>query len=221
MNMYINDLANFHGFQLASERESRSTSSTMGMCSTRNRNSIEFQPGWGPQITKTLQVMWGNLPTRSVHIQTQYHTFFFRYFKEVISLCLDTRLFAFASGSYLASFEIRQEIHELMLVNSRRGCKVVRLKCPELSAPFLTATAEGLCSWGGDPFIFGRGGEDSGLSLLLGGVGSPIRRHPNTSKYIKYMGVQISSNFRGGLTPGNLNPHSNIMLELLVILAHY
>ena len=135
MNMYINDLANFHGFQLASERESRSTSSTMGMCSTRNRNSIEFQLGWGPQITKTLQVMWGNLPTRNVHIQTQYHTFFFRYFKEVISLCLDTRLFAFASGSYLASFEIRQEIHELMLVNSRRGCKVVRLKCPELSAP--------------------------------------------------------------------------------------
>jgi hypothetical protein len=86
--------------------------------------------------------------------------------------------------------------------------------------PLETATAEGLCSWGGDPFIFGRGGEDSGLSLVLGGVGSPIRRHPNTSKYIKYMGVQISSTFRGGLTPGNLNPHSNIMLELLVILAH-
>eukprot|EP00438_Fugacium_kawagutii_P027116 Skav229401 [mRNA] locus=scaffold2316:118054:126285:+ [translate_table: standard] len=35
----------------------------------------------------------------------------------------------------------QQEIHELMLVNSRRGCKVVRLKC-------------------GDPFIFGRGGEE-------------------------------------------------------------
>jgi len=35
----------------------------------------------------------------------------------------------------------QQEIHELMLVNSQRGCKVVRLKC-------------------GDPFIFGRGGEE-------------------------------------------------------------
>lgn len=35
----------------------------------------------------------------------------------------------------------QQEIHELMLANSRRGSKVVRLKC-------------------GDPFIFGRGGEE-------------------------------------------------------------
>ncbi|CAJ1450006.1 unnamed protein product [Effrenium voratum] len=35
----------------------------------------------------------------------------------------------------------QKEIHELMLANSRRGCRVVRLKC-------------------GDPFIFGRGGEE-------------------------------------------------------------
>eukprot|EP00439_Symbiodinium_sp_Y106_P051402 s364_g6.t2 len=35
----------------------------------------------------------------------------------------------------------QQEIHDLMLAHSRRGCNVVRLKC-------------------GDPFIFGRGGEE-------------------------------------------------------------
>ena len=160
MNMYINDLANFHGFQLASERESRSTSSTMGMCSTRNRNSIEFQLGWGPQITKTLQVMWGNLPTRSVHIQTQYHTFFLDTLKRWFH-------FALIQDCLLLHLEVTWQALRFAR-RSTNWCWWIAAADArssdwnvQNSVPLETATAEGLCSGGGDPFIFGRGGEDS------------------------------------------------------------